>query len=206
MDDKHMNKKSELLKRVLCISGLPLWKRITLIIMRILVLAGIITLLIMLLCWGIKDYRSYYTGFFLGMTTLFLVIPGLTLELFIRDLPSRGIRNISRWFRLALTPVVYGMIYFISPLLFHPFFYLFAPKNRTISDDAVGLQRGLWLTLLEPRLATPPEAPFAIYLLLTTILICYLTTSISWRRHSVAILLLVLLEAAVALLIANMPG
>lgn len=200
-----MYKNLKLLKLIFNTPELPLWKRRTLITLRILMLTGVITMLIMLLC-STMDWRSYYLPLFLGLTTLLFAIPGLTIELFIRDLPRRGAFNIPVKIRLLTIPFLYGVFYVLSPILYDWFWAVLSEGSRSRGGNTDGLQTGIWWFFFQARSHTPIILLCAIFLLLISWCLCYLISSKSWRQSVTAILLLVLLEAAAALAAGNSPG
>lgn len=183
-------------------SGLSRSRRIVLIVLRILALIGIIAFVVMYQV-AIRDYRPYYKGFFGGLAILLVVIPELALELFIRDFPHRGICNISRKIRVLLTPLIYGVGVVLSPFVFHLCFRLLAERGRSPSSS---LQKGLWLVLIDNPAGRLPLVLLTLYLLLVTLVLCYVVSSASGRRRWTAIALFFLLEAAAALGGGNSPG
>jgi len=187
-------------------SGLSRSRRIVLIVLRILALIGIIAFVVMYQI-AIRDYRPYYKGFFSGLAILLVIIPELALELFIRDFPHRGIRNISRKVRVLLTPLIYGVGVVLSPFVFHLCFRLLAERGRSPSaGELSSLQKGLWLVLIDNPAGRLPLVLLTLYLLLVTLVLCYVVSSASGRRRWTAIALFFLLEAAAALGGGNSPG
>ena len=193
--------------RICGMSDISHRRQIILLVLRILAAIGIIIFFVM---WLSSD-RSYMTWFFSGLAIVCFVVPELTAELLIRDFPSPGIRKISHRIRLALTPVIYGLFYAVSPLLFHSFFKLFAEGNRTTDGNTSSLQIGLWHVFFGPQSYGPSIAlimiiTFSVLLLTVSAAICYLISSASWRRRLTALILFIVFEAAAALAAGNSPG
>lgn len=198
---------------IFSLADLSRQRRITLLVLRILILVGITTFLIMLI---VAD-RSHMTYSNVGLICfvsciimIIFIIPELTAELLIRDFFSSGIYNISHKIRLIVFPLIYAVACAVSPLLFHAFFNLFATSNRTMGGNTTSLQFGIWQTLYNPPPTSFPSVLIIItsvlFLLLTTLGLCYLTLSKSKWRSFTAIILFILMEAAAALAAYSSPG
>ena len=181
-------------------------RKIILYVLRILATIGIITYAVIL--WRFTDHYGM-AWFFGGLATIAIIVE-LNAELLIRDLPNRGIRNISPRTRWALASLVYGIVFASSPILFHSFFKLFAAGGHNLGKGIFSLQIGLWKALFAPDhyvgITGIAITIFSILLLATTGALCYLILSASWRRRWAAAILLVMLEAVAAFFAGNSPG
>lgn len=202
-----MQKNKYLIKPIIHTSDISRRSQIILLVLRSLAILGIITFFIV---WLFTD-RTYMKWFFSGLAIICFIIPELTAELLIRDYPNRGIRNISNRARLLFTPLIYGVFLGISPVFFHTFFDLFSRPSRTMGGNISSLQIGIWQSLFSSTSYCSPISLiglviFPILLLSTTVSLCYLTSSASWRRRVIAIILFILFEFAAAFAACNSPG